>query len=460
MFASLKEWVLSLGDMGSVRYIYDDNALLYVDRLSPSNEVMYRHSYVYNEQGVLIREDLIGNLGTLTHEKPGIVTSPYHLEICEYDTQGNVIRHVQDDLVREYSYNEHELITENVSEEICEYDASGNLIRKGDSYFSYDDANRLINVLSDECDIHYIYDEQGRRVARVSNGEKESYAHFGTNEIAVFDDSDNLKELRIPGFSYHKDLIRPIAIETPEAIYAPIHDVQNNIVKLIDIETREVISLSLCDPFGKGLSKTAPTRWIFAGKPYDKEANLIYFGQRYYSPDLHQWLSRDPARQSSNPYQYCLNNPLKYFDPDGCFAFVIPIIGFSIKALVTATAYASAAAITAWSAYKIEKALQEKEENQRYKEWQESQKEKKPPYEGKELGEDPTKCPGECFKWKGKGAPGSRQGNWVRGEGKSREILHPDLNHPDPIAPHWDYTGPEFPRGARLYLDNSWELKR
>jgi hypothetical protein len=21
--------------------------------------------------------------------------------------------------------------------------------------------------------------------------------------------------------------------------------------------------------------------------------------------------------------------------------------------------------------------------------------------------------------------------------------LHPDLNHPDPIGPHWDYTAPD-----------------
>ncbi len=40
-------------------------------------------------------------------------------------------------------------------------------------------------------------------------------------------------------------MLRPIAIETPDAIYAPIHDVQSNIVKLVDIKTREVTSLAL-----------------------------------------------------------------------------------------------------------------------------------------------------------------------------------------------------------------------
>ncbi|MBM3192239.1 MAG: RHS repeat-associated core domain-containing protein [Chlamydiae bacterium] len=135
-----------------------------------------------------------------------------------------------------------------------------------------------------------------------------------------------MKELRIPGLSYHKDVLRPIAIETKDAIYAPIHDIQGNIIKLVDIATREVTSLALPDPFGRGLSKESPTSWIFSGKYYDRELDLVYFGRRYYSPQLKKWLSPDPAFQTLDPYQYCLNKPLSYFDPDGQFAIVIPLI--------------------------------------------------------------------------------------------------------------------------------------
>lgn len=352
LLASKKEYFLSLENAGSVRYIFDDNIILHIERLSPSHEIMYRHSYVYDETGGLAREKLIGNLGDIVYEKPGIVKSPYHLEICKHDTQDNVMQHIQDDCVRKYAYNDNVLISNKIPQEVCEYDVCGNLIRKGDTHFCYDEANRLTQVISTECDITYIYNNQGRRIARISNGELERFGFFGINEIAVFDENGSIKELRIPGLSPHKDLLRPIAIETQDAVYAPIHDIQNNIVKLINITTKEQISLNLPEPFGENLSPNAPTRWIFSGKPYDKEANLIYFGHRYYSPDLHQWLSIDPAYQTSDLYQYCFNNPLKYFDPDGQFVIAIPLIWIGGAALTEVLIDAALVGSAAWLGHK------------------------------------------------------------------------------------------------------------
>ena len=51
-------------------------------------------------------------------------------------------------------------------------------------------------------------------------------------------------------------------------------------------------------------------------------------------------------------------------------------------------------------------------------------------------GDDPTKAP-DGFEWRGEGQPGSARGNWYNP--KTREILHPDLNHPIGIDPHWDF---------------------
>ena len=311
------EYTLPLGRFGSVQYVYEDGMLLHINRRSSSGELMYKHSYNYDANRRLISEGLIGDLGEIVYEGPGVQKSPYHLEICEYDNHQNVIRHTQDTLVREYSYNDlNELITED-STELCEYDLNGNLIRKGATCFTYDQENKLIKASSNDYEITYNYDSLGRRISKTVNGDTEIYGHLGVNEIVVFDSKGQIKELRIPGLSYHKDILRPIAIETRDAIYAPIHDVQRNIVKLIDIKTKEVISFDLPDPFGRGLAKDAPTSWIFSGKFYDKEVDLVYFGDRYYSPELKKWLSRDPAHQGLDLYQYCFNNPFAYFDPDG-----------------------------------------------------------------------------------------------------------------------------------------------
>ena len=80
-----------------------------------------------------------------------------------------------------------------------------------------------------------------------------------------------------------------------------------------------------------------------------------------------------------------------------------------------------------------------------------------PPYDGKILGEDPSKCPGEGFEWRGHGPPESGKGGWFNK--RLRESLHPDLNHSPPQGPHWDYHGPKCPRGGRLYPDGRWEPK-
>ncbi len=106
-----------------------------------------------------------------------------------------------------------------------------------------------------------------------------------------------LKELCIPGLSPHTDIFRPVAIEKESTVYAPIHDLLCNILKLVDKDTGEVIELSEPGPFGSSLSKEAPIPWIFCGKHFDPVANLVYFGYRYYSPELKEWLTKDPLGQ-------------------------------------------------------------------------------------------------------------------------------------------------------------------
>lgn len=64
----------------------------------------------------------------------------------------------------------------------------------------------------------------------------------------------------------------------------------------------------------------------FTGKELDGEerrlsqetsfAGLLYFGARYYDPEVGMWMSPDPARQFASPYAYS-PNPVNSVDPDG-----------------------------------------------------------------------------------------------------------------------------------------------
>jgi hypothetical protein len=63
---------------------------------------------------------------------------------------------------------------------------------------------------------------------------------------------------------------------------------------------------------------------------------------------------------------------------------------------------------------------------------------RKPQYPQPPVPADPKQPPGLGWVWKGSGPAGSKRGNWVGPGGK----LRPDLDHPDPIGPHWDWTDP------------------
>lgn len=81
---------------------------------------------------------------------------------------------------------------------------------------------------------------------------------------------------------------------------------------------------------------------LFLGRGYTGHEHLQQFGlinmnARLYDPALGRFLSPDPYVQSPdftqnyNRYSYCLNNPLKYTDPNGEYAIIDDIIGALIS---------------------------------------------------------------------------------------------------------------------------------
>ncbi len=71
-------------------------------------------------------------------------------------------------------------------------------------------------------------------------------------------------------------------------------------------------------------------------------------------------------------------------------------------------------------------------------------------------GNDGSIAPGEDWEWRGNGEPGSNEGSWYNP--KTGESLHPDLDHPDPYGPHWDYKAPNG-NSYRLFPDGSYGAK-
>ncbi|MGB8648692.1 MAG: RHS repeat-associated core domain-containing protein, partial [Anaerolineae bacterium] len=68
---------------------------------------------------------------------------------------------------------------------------------------------------------------------------------------------------------------------------------------------------------------TTPTDYGFTGQKFDSSDALMYYGTRYYDPQLGRFLQADTIMagagnpQHFNRYSYTLNNPLRYMDPSG-----------------------------------------------------------------------------------------------------------------------------------------------
>jgi RHS repeat-associated protein len=78
-------------------------------------------------------------------------------------------------------------------------------------------------------------------------------------------------------------------------------------------------------------SNTDRTPYLFNGKELDEETGLYYYGARYYQPRTSVWQSVDKQFERMpgwSPYNYSLNNPITYFDPDGNYPWPVHIRSF------------------------------------------------------------------------------------------------------------------------------------
>ncbi|MEZ5196698.1 MAG: RHS repeat-associated core domain-containing protein [Bacteroidales bacterium] len=94
-------------------------------------------------------------------------------------------------------------------------------------------------------------------------------------------------------------------------------------------ETGEVIQEDSYYPFGMSMNGLCyqngldfENKYLYNGKELQDEFGLGWYdyGARFYDPALGRWHVPDPRAEkyeSWSPYNYALNNPLYFIDPDG-----------------------------------------------------------------------------------------------------------------------------------------------
>ena len=95
-----------------------------------------------------------------------------------------------------------------------------------------------------------------------------------------------------------------------------------------------IVASYVYDAFGRNLASAGPHadmfRFRFSTKYHDPESGLVYYGYRFYSPNLARWLSRDPLEEQGglNLYAFCGNDALDRFDPHGLAIGLPTYFGF------------------------------------------------------------------------------------------------------------------------------------
>ena len=101
--------------------------------------------------------------------------------------------------------------------------------------------------------------------------------------------------------------------------FVPCYDSNGNVTRYLDASGRTVAQY-IYDAFGGTISASGLLANIFrvrySTKYIDSEADLYYYGYRFYSPVLRRWLTRDPIEERGglNLYAFCGNDAVGRFD--------------------------------------------------------------------------------------------------------------------------------------------------
>ncbi len=107
--------------------------------------------------------------------------------------------------------------------------------------------------------------------------------------------------------------------------------------------SQNISSTSQFDAFGNLISSTGSPQGPLGfngqyGYQSDSDTGFQLLGHRYYDPSTGRFLSRDPAKDGQNWYDYCANNPLMFCDPLGLW------LGKLVHGIIAGVAAAGVAA--------------------------------------------------------------------------------------------------------------------
>jgi len=225
------------------------------------------------------------------------------------------------------------------------YDA-GNVKNDGINAMEYDAENRICAISNGGAVTQYLYDAEGRRVAKghsQSNPSALVCSTGGTDFVAtesyiLGQAGEQITQVDGTGNWQHSNVYadgKLLATYDQQATGLHFHINDPLGSRRIQVSSTGQVEVTCTNlPFGDSLqcsgSGVDATEHHFTGKEHDSESGNDYFGARYYASTMGRFLSPDWSEQpqavpyvdmenpqSLNLYGYTLNNPLSRTDQDG-----------------------------------------------------------------------------------------------------------------------------------------------
>ncbi len=207
------------------------------------------------------------------------------------------------------------------------HDAEGRMTAKGTQAYVYDALNRMTQVTGKES---YLYDGHGRRVQVTKTSDsKKNYPLYGLDGKLLVE--DNRQTLKRTEYIYANGRliakrIQPITAAGANNGTATVTTIHTDFLGSPVAETNSAGTVTRVErytPYGEPADLQLDAGPGFTGHATDVATGLTYMQQRYYDADIGRFISPDPVGpeedfiQHFNRYNYAMNNPVRYTDPDG-----------------------------------------------------------------------------------------------------------------------------------------------
>jgi len=259
--------------------------------------------------------DKNGNITFLTRYRKGTGLIDNLSYTYKNGNASNMLDKVDDTVAGDYGFSEYVKQANEYA-----YDGNGNLtadLNKGYNSILYNYLNLPKRVGTMGQYISYVYDAAGTKLAKINTGG--AYTYYAGSFVYSGSSLNYIIHREgmylLPGGNYE--------------YYLKDHLGNTRLVVNTSGTGGEIVQQTDYYPFGmdiKSYDGGAENKYRYNGKEFQddlingKRLDWYDYGARFYDPTIGRWHTIDPLAEKYrrwSPYNYCMNNPMRFIDPDG-----------------------------------------------------------------------------------------------------------------------------------------------